>query len=95
MVIRTVKKFSSFLWHAWTFAGNLALTFGSLGGVFLSGGILPRYLNFLKNSPFRHEFESKGRLSHFVRDVPVYVITHENPGLLGAGYHLNDVLEDH
>lgn len=83
------KSFNLFCGMLGRFAGNLALTFGSFGGVYLSGGILPRYLNFIKNSPFRQEFENKGRLSYFIRDIPVYVVTHENPGLLGAGYHSN------
>src|ERR1700722_613004 len=44
------------------FAGNLALTHGARGGVYIAGGIAPRILDFLANSEFRRRFEQKGRL---------------------------------
>jgi glucokinase len=43
-----------------TVAGNLALTFGASGGVFLIGGILPRFTAHFAASGFRARFESKG-----------------------------------
>ena len=55
-----------------TLAGNLALTTGSLGGVYVLGGILPRMVDFLKNSQFRTRFESKGRLSSWVKPIPTF-----------------------
>jgi glucokinase len=67
-----------------SFAGNLALTCNSLGGVYIAGGIVPRFIEFLKSSAFRERFESKGRLSHITRQTPTYVITESQPGLLGA-----------
>lgn len=68
-----------------TAAGNLALTLGARGGVFIGGGIMPRLGSFLDSSAFRARFESKGRLSDYVRPIPTYVITGGYPGLLGAG----------
>jgi glucokinase len=67
-----------------TAAGNLALTFGARGGVYLAGGILPHLDAFLAASEFRTRFESKGRLSPYVRPIPTYLVTTANPGLIGA-----------
>jgi glucokinase len=74
------------------FGGNLALTLGTAGGVYIAGGIVPRFLEFFKASGFRGGFEDKGRLRRFVEDIPVYLITHEQPGLLGAGAHLRQAM---
>jgi len=71
-----------------SFAGNLALTCNSLGGVYIAGGIVPRFIDFLKSSAFRERFESKGRLSHITRQTPTYVITESQPGLLGAAAYV-------
>jgi glucokinase len=71
-----------------SFAGNLALIMNSLGGVYIAGGIVPRFINFLKASQFRERFESKGRLSHITLQAPTYVITEPQPGLLGAAAYL-------
>ena len=71
-----------------SFAGNLALTLGSFGGVYIAGGIVPRFIDFIKNSGFRQRFEAKGRLSSFIQDIPTYVITEPQPGLLGAAAYL-------
>jgi glucokinase len=67
-----------------SFAGNLALIMNSQGGVYIAGGIVPRFINYLKSSDFRARFESKGRLSSITEQAPTYVITEEQPGLLGA-----------
>ena len=70
------------------FGGNLALTLGTTGGVYIAGGIVPRFLDFLKSSGFRNGFEDKGRFKTYVQDIPAYLIVHDNPGLLGAGAYL-------
>jgi len=74
------------------FGGNLALNLGTFGGVFIAGGIVPRFLDFFKASGFRAAFEDKGRFKEYLHDIPVYLITHEQPGLLGAGAHLRQTL---
>jgi glucokinase len=66
------------------FSGNLALLMNSQGGVYIAGGIVPRFIDYLKATDFRSRFESKGRLSHITQKTPTYVITEEQPGLLGA-----------
>ncbi len=72
-----------------SFSGNLALTANSLGGVYIAGGIVPRFIEFLQQSEFRLRFETKGRLSSLTQQTPTYVITESQPGLLGASAYLN------
>ncbi|WP_428943673.1 glucokinase [Pantoea sp. FN060301] len=74
------------------FGGNLALTMATFGGVYIAGGIVPRFLEFFKASGFRAAFEDKGRFRDYVQNIPVYLITHDKPGLLGAGAHLRQTL---
>jgi len=65
-------------------AGNLALTLGARGGVYLAGGIAPRYIDLLRKSDFRARFLAKGRFADFNGGIATSVITHPDPGLLGA-----------
>lgn len=71
-----------------SFAGNLALTTASFGGVYIAGGIVPRFLEFFEESGFRRRFEAKGRFTHFNAKIPTFVITESQPGLLGASAYL-------
>jgi glucokinase len=66
-----------------TAAGNLALTLGARGGVYIGGGMVPRFVDFFEQSAFRHRFESKGRFSNYLSAIPTYVITAANPALKG------------
>lgn len=71
-------------------AGNLALTLGARGGVYLGGGIVPRLGAWFDTSPFRARFEDKGRFNGYLRAIPVWVITaRESPALLGAARGLD------
>ncbi len=74
------------------FSGNLALTMETFGGVYIAGSIVPRFLNFFKSSGFRVAFEDKGRLRNYLKSVPVFLITYHQPGLLGAGVHIRQLL---
>jgi glucokinase len=71
-----------------SFAGNLALIMNSQGGVYIAGGIVPRFIDYLKASDFRACFESKGRLAYITEQAPTYVITEQQPGLLGAAAYI-------
>ena len=75
-----------------SFGGNLALNIGAFGGVYISGGIVPRFLQFFKNSGFRVAFEDKGRFKNYLSAIPVYVITNQYTGLIGAGAYLRQEL---
>jgi len=65
-------------------AGNLGLMLLATGGVFVAGGIAPRILSYLQKGAFREAFDRKGRLHTMVEKLPAYVVTHPQPGLLGA-----------
>ncbi len=65
-------------------AGDIALTTGARGGVYIAGGIAPRILPFLKASPFRERFERKGRFADYMKAIPTNVILHKHAALLGA-----------
>jgi len=67
-----------------TVAGNLALTLGARGGVYIGGGIVPRLGERFAASPFRDRFEAKGRFQAYLAQVPTYVVTHKLPAFLGC-----------
>ena len=75
-----------------SFAGNLALTLGSYGGVYIAGGIVPRFIEYFQTSEFRSRFEAKGRMSGFNQPMPTFVVIEEQPGLLGASAYLSQLL---
>ena len=72
-----------------TVASNLALTLGARGGVYLCGGIIPRFIEYFKTSPFRSRFESKGRFDAYLAAIPVYVVQSRFPGIVGAAVALD------
>jgi glucokinase len=72
-------------------AGDLALSFGARGGVFISGGIAPRMADRLASGGFRARFEDKGRLSTFVQDIPTALVMHPYPALIGAARELEQM----
>ncbi|PKH07450.1 glucokinase [Moritella sp. Urea-trap-13] len=74
------------------FAGNLALNLACTGGVYIAGGIVPRFVDFFQASEFRRCFEDKGRFKDYLAAIPTFLITHDNPGLLGASVYLRQEL---
>jgi glucokinase len=67
-----------------TVAGNLALTLGARGGVYIAGGIVPKLGEAFARSTFRERFEDKGRFFDYLAAVPTFVITRPHAALLGA-----------
>ncbi|HMR67381.1 MAG TPA: glucokinase, partial [Anaerolineae bacterium] len=84
LCVQTLSAFMSILGSE---AGNLALKVMATGGVYLGGGIPPRILSKLKDGTFMAAFAKKGRFSDMLAHVPVYVILHKKPALLGAAYY--------
>jgi glucokinase len=78
---QTLEQFV--IWLA-RLAGDAAMTMQAYGGVYLAGGIAPTIVDFLRQSKFRETFQEKGRLAHFMRPIPVYVITASYPALTGC-----------
>jgi len=65
-------------------AGNLALTAGATGGVYLAGGIAPKIIARLRDILFLDAFRSKGKMSAYVENIPVRVVMNPKVGLMGA-----------
>lgn len=65
-------------------AGNLALTAGATGGVYIAGGIAPKIISRLTDGRFMRAFRSKGKMSPYVETIPAQVVTKPEVGLMGA-----------
>ena len=71
-----------------TAARDQALCNLAQGGIYIAGGIVKRFIPFLRNSGFRQRFEHSDTMRALLEPIPVYVITEENPGLIGAAAHV-------
>jgi glucokinase len=81
---RCVEATSMFCAMLGTMAGNLALTLGARGGVYIGGGIVPQLGQTFVESSFRERFEAKGRLQAYLAEIPTLVVTHPLPAFLGC-----------
>lgn len=64
-------------------AGNLALTLGARGGIFLTGGILPRWGELFDGALFRARFEAKGRAAPYLARIPTRLVLAPDVAFLG------------
>lgn len=71
-------------------AGDLAVTLGSTGGIYIAGGIVPRLGGYFTDSAFLYWLHNKGRFSEFVHDMPVYIVNDGEPALYGSYTCLQD-----
>jgi glucokinase len=71
-----------------TVAGNLAVTTGARGGIYIAGGVVPRVVDALRKSEFRARFENKGRYRQYLAAIPTHVITAPLPAFRGLKYLL-------
>ncbi len=86
---RVVELFFAFLG---TVAGNLALSLGARGGMYIGGGIVPRLGDCIDRSAFRERFEAKGRFRDYLLGIPTFVVqASTSPALLGAARALEDL----
>ena len=81
LCVATLESFCAMLG---TVAGNLAVTLGALGGIYIGGGIVPRLGEWFDRSPFRARFEDKGRFSDYAKVIPTYVVTAEQATFVGV-----------
>ncbi|MEK6551760.1 MAG: glucokinase [Pseudomonadota bacterium] len=65
-------------------AGDLALTIGASGGVYVAGGIAAKILPRLREGIFTRAFNDKGRMRRLTEAMPVSVVTADTVGLIGA-----------
>lgn len=75
-----------------TITSNLACITSSFGGVYIGGGIIPKILDFFIKSDFTKRFVDKGRYRPYLEKMPIYVITHDYPAMLGSSYALDTYL---
>lgn len=80
-----IEQFSVWLGRA---AGNLVLSLGARGGVYVVGGVVPRFAELFLASGFAAALRDKGCMSHYFDRIPAWLVTAEYPGLLGAGVAL-------
>ncbi len=87
--VQAIELFFSFLGNV---AGNLALSLGARGGVYIGGGIVPRLGSAIDHSRFRERFEAKGRFASYLHAIPTLVVqARVSPALLGAARALDDL----
>ncbi|MBA2238976.1 MAG: glucokinase [Lysobacter sp.] len=81
---RTLARFCAVLGSV---AGDAALIHGART-VLIAGGIVPRFVPFLRSSAFRERFLAKGRFAQYLESVAIQAIAHPHPGMLGAAVAL-------
>ena len=74
------------------FAGNVALTVGARGGVYIGGGIVPRFADRFFQSAFRQRFEAKGRFQPYLAAIPTALITDTLAALGGSALAIEQVV---
>lgn len=87
------RAFDAFCGLLGSVAGDVALVLGARGGVYIGGGIVPRFVQAFHASPFNARFTAKGRMGKYLADIPVFVITADFPALPGLARALADRLE--
>jgi len=65
-------------------AGDHALAVLALGGVFIGGGIAPRFRDAFSGGAFMQAFRSKGAHAHLMARMPVVLLCDDRLGLRGA-----------
>lgn len=79
----TLQQFCALLGAA---SADFVLASGAFGGLYLAGGILPTFPEFLQQSGFHSRFTDRGPMRSHLERMPVRVVTHPQPGLLGAAH---------
>ena len=79
--VKTVDDFFAILAAV---AGDVALMMGATGGVYISGGIVPRLLEDFDTQDFRHRFNDKDRVSGLCASIPLAIVLAQQPGLRGC-----------
>ncbi len=78
-----VEAVSLFTCWLGSVAGDLALTLGARGGVYIAGGIVNRWGEVFDAALFRERFEAKGRFRDYLARIPTWVITDPHPAFKG------------
>ncbi|TWC28187.1 glucokinase [Pseudomonas sp. SJZ079] len=89
VALGVLEQFCCWLGRA---AGNNVLSLGGRGGVYIVGGVVPRFAELFLASGFARSFRDKGVMSAYFEGIPVWLVTAEYPGLMGAGVALQQAL---
>ncbi len=76
----TISHFTTWLGAA---AANIALTMGASGGIYIAGGIVPRWGGLFDGQQFRARFEARGKMQTYLEAIPTYLVTAPDPTLKG------------
>lgn len=68
-------------------AGDLVLANGALGGVVLAGGVSERIADYMRTPAARDRFVSRGPMSPYLSDCPVWLMHDPMAPLIGAAAH--------
>lgn len=89
VALQTLEQFCCWLGRV---AGNNVLTSGARGGVYIVGGVIPRFAEIFLRSGFARCFADKGCMSDYFTGIPVWLVTAPYPGLMGAGVALQQTV---
>lgn len=89
VALAVLEQFCCWLGRA---AGNNVLSLGARGGVYIVGGVVPRFAELFLASGFARCLRDKGRMSDYFDGIPVWLVTAEYPGLMGAGVALQQAM---
>ena len=71
-------------------AGDKALSWGAMGGIYLGGGIVPKIAHFLPQTDFIKRYVNKGVMRNYVSDIPVHMVVNDKAALIGTAAWLVD-----
>ena len=89
---RCVEAVEIFFGLLGSVAGNLALSLGARGGMYIGGGIVPRLGDWIERSTFRERFVAKGRFRGYLERIPTWLVQAQtSPALIGAARALDEL----
>ncbi len=75
-----------------TVAGNLALTVGARGGVYVGGGVVSQLGTLFDHARFRARFEAKGRMKTYLEPIPIFLVSNRLSAFLGLAQALDQAI---
>lgn len=65
-------------------AGDIAVSQGAKGGIYIGGGIVPKLISQLKADQFVELFCDKGPMRDYNQKIPIHIIISDMPALIGS-----------
>lgn len=84
----TVERFCLILGAT---AGDVALSLGARGGVYVTGGVAQGLADQIVAGGFRRRFEAKGRFEGYMQVIPTWLILEPYTALMGAATVLSSL----